>query len=155
MKGKVYLVGAGPGDPELLTLKALRVLKAADAVLHDDLVAPEILQLISPSAQVHDVGKRCGKKKIQQEEINFLMIGLADSGLQVVRLKSGDPMIFGRAGEEIEALRRADIPYEIVPGVTSALGAAAAVEIPLTHRRASSALIFITAHQASDNKSTD
>jgi uroporphyrin-III C-methyltransferase len=155
MKGKVYLVGAGPGDPELLTLKALRVLKAADAVLHDDLVAPEILQLISPSAQVHDVGKRCGKKKIQQEEINFLMIGLADSGLQVVRLKSGDPMIFGRAGEEIEALRRADIPYEIVPGVTSALGAAAAVEIPLTHRRASSALVFITAHQASGSESAD
>ena len=145
MKGKVYIVGAGPGDPELLTLKALRVLKTADAVLHDDLVAPEIVQLISPTAQVHDVGKRCGKKKIQQEEINFLMIALADSGLRVVRLKSGDPMIFGRAGEEIEALRRADIPYEIVPGVTSALGAAAATEIPLTHRRASSALVFITA----------
>ncbi len=155
MKGKVYLVGAGPGDPELLTLKALRVLKTADAVLHDDLVAPEILQLISPTAQVHDVGKRCGKKKIQQEEINFLMIALADSGLRVVRLKSGDPMIFGRAGEEIEALRRADIPYEIVPGVTSALGAAAAAEIPLTHRRASSALVFITAHQASGSEAAD
>jgi uroporphyrin-III C-methyltransferase len=155
MKGKVYLVGAGPGDPELLTLKALRVLKTADAVLHDDLVAPEILQLISPSSQVHDVGKRCGKKKIQQEEINFLMIALADSGLQVVRLKSGDPMIFGRAGEEIESLRRAGIPYEIVPGVTSALGAAAAAEIPLTHRRASSALVFITAHQASGSEAAD
>ena len=152
MKGKVYLVGAGPGDPELLTLKALRVLKTADAVLHDDLVTPEILQLISPTAQVHDVGKRCGKKKIQQEEINFLMVALADSGLRVVRLKSGDPMIFGRAGEEIEALRRADIPYEIVPGVTSALGAAAAAEIPLTHRRASSALVFMTAHQASGSE---
>jgi uroporphyrin-III C-methyltransferase len=148
MKGKVYLVGAGPGDPELLTLKALRVLKTADAVLHDDLVSPEILNLIPPRAQVHDVGKRCGKKKIQQEEINFLMVALADSGLQVVRLKSGDPLIFGRAGEEIEALRRADIPFEIVPGVTSALGAAATAGIPLTHRRASSALVFITAHQA-------
>ena len=155
MKGKVYLVGAGPGDPELLTLKALRVLKTADAVLHDDLVATEILQLISPKAQVHDVGKRCGTKKIQQEEINFLMIALADSGLQVVRLKSGDPMIFGRAGEEIESLRRAGVPYEIVPGVTSALGAAAAVEIPLTHRRASSALVFITAHQASGSEAAD
>jgi uroporphyrin-III C-methyltransferase len=155
MKGKVYLVGAGPGDPELLTLKALRVLKTADAVLHDDLVTPEILQLISPTAQVHDVGKRCGKKKIQQEEINFLMVALADSGLRIVRLKSGDPMIFGRAGEEIEALRRADIPYEIVPGVTSALGAAAAAEIPLTHRRASSALVFMTAHQAAGSEPAD
>jgi uroporphyrin-III C-methyltransferase len=155
MKGRVYLVGAGPGDPELLTLKALRVLKTADAVLHDDLVAPEILQLISPTTQVHDVGKRCGKKRIQQEEINFLMVALADSGLRVVRLKSGDPMIFGRAGEEIEALRRADIPYEIVPGVTSALGAAAAAKIPLTHRRASSALVFITAHQAAGSEAAD
>ena len=148
-------MGAGPGDPELLTLKALRVLKTADAVLHDDLVTPEILQLISPTAQVHDVGKRCGKKKIQQEEINFLMVTLADSGLRIVRLKSGDPMIFGRAGEEIEALRRADIPYEIVPGVTSALGAAAAAEIPLTHRRASSALVFMTAHQAAGSEPAD
>jgi uroporphyrin-III C-methyltransferase len=148
MKGKVYLVGAGPGDPELLTLKALRVLRTADAVLHDDLVAPEILQLIPAKAELHNVGKRCGKKKIVQEEINFLMIALADSGLRVVRLKSGDPLIFGRAGEEIEALRRANIPVEIIPGVTSALGAAAVAQIPLTHRRASSALVFITAHQA-------
>ena len=148
MKGKVYLVGAGPGDPELLTLKALRVLKTAEAVLHDDLVSPEILQLIPATAQVHNVGKRSGKKNIQQQEINFLMVALADSGLRVVRLKSGDPLIFGRAGEEIEALRRAEIPFEIVPGVTSAFGAAAAAQIPLTHRRTSSALVFITAHQA-------
>ena len=155
MKGKVYLVGAGPGDPELLTLRALRLLRLADAVLHDDLVAPEILKLISPKAQVQNVGKRCGKKNIVQEEINFLMVALADSGLQVVRLKSGDPMIFGRAGEEIEALRRASIPYEIVPGVTSALGAAAAAQIPLTHRRASSALVFITAHQASGSEAAN
>jgi len=152
MKGKVYLVGAGPGDPELLTLKALRVLKNAEAVLYDDLVSLEILQLIPSTAQLHDVGKRCGKKNIQQEEINFLMVALADSGLRVVRLKSGDPLIFGRAGEEIEALRRAQIPYEIVPGVTSALGAAAATEIPLTHRRASSAIVFITAHQAAESE---
>lgn len=155
MKGKVYLVGAGPGDPELLTLKALRLLRTADAVLHDDLVAPEILELIPSTAQVHNVGKRCGKKKIVQEEINFLMIALADSGLRVVRLKSGDPLIFGRAGEEIEALRRADIPYEVVPGVTSALGAAAAAHIPLTHRRASSALVFITAQQASGSEAAN
>ena len=148
MKGKVYLVGAGPGDPELLTLKALRLLRSAEAVLHDDLVAPEILQLIPSTAQIHNVGKRCGKKKILQGEINYLMVALAASGLRVVRLKGGDPLIFGRAGEEIETLRRNNIPFEIVPGVTSAMGAAAAAQIPLTHRRASSALVLITAHNA-------
>lgn len=148
MKGKVFLVGAGPGDPDLLTVRALRLLQTAEAVLYDDLVAPEILRLIPLTTRVHNVGKRCGKKKIQQEEINFLMIALADSGLQVVRLKSGDPMIFGRAGEEIEALRKAEVPYEIVPGVTSALGAAASAEIPLTYRRKSSAVVFLTAHHA-------
>jgi uroporphyrin-III C-methyltransferase len=148
MKGKVFLVGAGPGDPELLTLKALRLLRTAEAVLHDDLVAPEILNLIPPTAQVHNVGKRCGKKKILQGEINFLMVALAESGVNVVRLKSGDPLIFGRAGEEIDTLRRANVPYEIVPGVTSALGAAAVAQIPLTHRRNSSAVVFITAHHA-------
>ena len=155
MKGKVYLVGAGPGDPELLTLKALRLLQTADAVLHDDLVAPEILKLIVSTAQVHNVGKRCGKKKILQEEINFLMVALADSGLRVVRLKCGDPLIFGRAGEEIESLRRANIPFEIVPGVTSSMGAAAAGQIPLTHRRASSALVFMTAHQAKESEAAN
>lgn len=155
MKGKVYLVGAGPGDPELLTLKALRVLRTAEAVLHDDLVPVDILKLAPATAQVHNVGKRCGKKNITQEEINFLMIALAEAGLQVIRLKSGDPMIFGRVGEEIEALRRAGISYEIVPGVTSALGAAAATQIPLTHRRASSALVFITAHQASGSEAAN
>jgi len=148
MKGKVYLVGAGPGDPELLTLKALRLLQSAELVLHDDLVAPEILQLIPSSAQIHNVGKRCGKKKILQGEINDLMVAFAASGLRVVRLKGGDPLIFGRAGEEIETLRRNNIPFEIVPGVSSAMGAAAAAQIPLTHRRASSALVFVTAHKA-------
>ena len=155
MKGRVSLVGAGPGDPELLTVKALRLLQTADAVLYDELVSLEILKLVSPAAQLRNVGKRCGKKKIQQEEINFLMIALADSGRRVVRLKSGDPMIFGRAGEEIEALRKANIDYEIVPGVTSALGAAASAEIPLTHRRESSAVVFLTAHQASNSEAAD
>jgi len=150
MMGKVYLVGAGPGDPELLTLKALRLLRSADVVLHDDLVAPEILHLIPSSAQIHNVGKRCGKKRILQGEINDLMVALAASGLRVVRLKGGDPLIFGRAGEEIETLRRNNIPFEIVPGVTSAMGAAAAAQIPLTHRRASSALVLITAHRAAE-----
>jgi uroporphyrin-III C-methyltransferase len=155
MKGKVYLVGAGPGDPELLTVKALRLLQTADAVLHDDLVAPEILKLIPSTAQVYNVGKRCGKKKILQAEINCLMVALAASGLRVVRLKGGDPLIFGRAGEEIESLRRNSIPFEIVPGVTSAMGAAAAAQIPLTHRRASDALVFITAHRAKGMHTTD
>jgi uroporphyrin-III C-methyltransferase len=148
MKGKVYLVGAGPGDPELLTVKALRLLQTADAVLHDDLVSPAILRLVASSAGVYNVGKRCGRKNIRQEEINFLMIALAISGKQVIRLKSGDPLVFGRAGEEIEALRQAGIEYEIVPGVTSALGAAAAAGIALTHREKSSALVLIAGHRA-------
>jgi uroporphyrin-III C-methyltransferase len=155
MKGKVYLVGAGPGDPDLLTVKALRLLQTAEVVLHDDLVAPAILSLVSGSAQLHNVGKRCGKKRLQQEEINFLMIALADSGQKVVRLKSGDPMIFGRAGEEIEALRGAGIAYEVVPGVTSAFGAAAMAQIPLTHRRAASSLVFLTAHQAQGSEAAN
>lgn len=155
MKGKVYLVGAGPGDPELLTVKALRLLRTADAVLHDDLVAREILKLIPSAAQIHNVGKRCGKKKILQGEINCLMVALAASGLRVVRLKGGDPLIFGRAGEEIDALRTNNIPFEIVPGVTSAMGAAAAAQIPLTHRHASDALVLITAHRAKEMDPTD
>jgi uroporphyrin-III C-methyltransferase len=155
MKGKVYLVGAGPGDPELLTLKALRLLRTADAVLHDDLVSREILELISPAARIQNVGKRSGKKKIRQEEINFLLVELAASGLQVVRLKSGDPLIFGRAGEEITALRKAGIACEIVPGVTSALGAAAAAQIPLTHRHASHALVLITGRQSFESSPAD
>ena len=155
MRGKVYLVGAGPGDPELLTLKAVRVLKHADAVLHDDLVGKQILQLAPAHAQVQNVGKRCGKKNISQDEINFLMITLAASGLQVVRLKGGDPLIFGRIGEEIAALRKANIEFEIVPGITAALGAASSAQIPLTHRQSSHALVFLAGHSASGDDSTD
>jgi uroporphyrin-III C-methyltransferase len=123
--------------------------------LHDDLVAPEILRLIPATAQIHNVGKRCGKKKILQGEINCLMAALAASGLRVIRLKGGDPLIFGRAGEEIEFLRKNKIRFEIVPGVTTALGAAATAQIPLTHRRASDALVLITAHRATENDDTD
>lgn len=155
MKGKVYLVGAGPGDPDLLTLKAARLLREADAVLHDELVTPEILRLASPAAQICNVGKRCGSRKITQEEINFLMIGLASGGLHVVRLKGGDPLIFGRAGEEIAALRNAGVAYEIVPGVTAALGAAAAAAIPLTHRRGAAALVLLTGQRAAGNAEAD
>ena len=149
-KGKVFLVGAGPGDPELLTVKALRVLKAADVVLHDGLVGAEILALLPKTAQVHNVSKRSGQERVSQAEINRLMVEFALLGLQVVRLKGGDPFIFGRAGEEIEALRQANIEVEIVPGITAALGAAASTQIPLTHRKVSSALIFLTGHPSED-----
>jgi uroporphyrin-III C-methyltransferase len=149
MTGKVYLVGAGPGDPELLTLKAARVLRLADVVLHDELVSADILSLVPAHAQIHNVGKRCEKKNISQEEINFLMVTLAASGLQVVRLKGGDPLIFGRIGEEIAALRKANIEFEIVPGITAALGAASTAQIPLTHRQSSHALVFLAGQTAS------
>jgi uroporphyrin-III C-methyltransferase len=148
MKGKVYLVGAGPGDPELLTLKALKILKAADVVLHDELVGPEILAFVPSTTEIRNVGKRCGSKNVTQDQINVLMVQYALLGLQVVRLKGGDPLIFGRGGEEMEALRAASVDFEIVPGVTAALGAAAAAQIPLTHRRLSSALVFLTGHHS-------
>jgi len=142
--GKVFLVGAGPGDPDLLTLKAAKVLHSADVVLHDELVSEEILRLIPPTAELVNVGKRCGKKSTPQEEINRLLVHYALLGLHVVRLKGGDPFIFGRGGEEMELLRRAGIEVEIVPGITAALGAAASAQIPLTHRELSSTLILVT-----------
>lgn len=143
-RGKVFLVGAGPGNPELLTLKAAKALRAADVVLHDELVSAEILRLIPSRAQIINVGKRCGKKSTPQEQINRLLLEHALLGLQVVRLKGGDPFIFGRGGEELEALRQAGIEVEIVPGITAALGAAASTQVPLTHREISSALILVT-----------
>ena len=155
MKGRVYLVGAGPGDPELLAVRATKLLKTADVVLYDDLVSPEILKLVSPQARFENVGKRCGKKGISQQEINFLMIEFAAFGLKVVRLKSGDPLIFGRLGEEIEALRASGIEFEIVPGVTSAFGAAASAQIPLTHRHTSHALVLLAGHRANKNDEDD
>jgi uroporphyrin-III C-methyltransferase len=142
--GTVFLVGAGPGDPDLLTLKAARALRSADVVLHDELVSDEILRLIPASARIINVGKRSGKKSAPQEEINRLLLQHALLGLQVVRLKGGDPFIFGRGGEELEALRSAGVRVEVVPGITAALGAAASVQVPLTHRDVSSALIFVT-----------
>ncbi len=142
--GKVFLVGAGPGDPELLTLKAAKVLRSAEVVLHDELVSREILQLIPPTAELVNVGKRSGKPSPRQADINQLLVQYALLGFRVVRLKGGDPFIFGRGGEEMEALRQAGIEVEIVPGVTAALGAAAAVQVPLTHRELSSTLILVT-----------
>jgi uroporphyrin-III C-methyltransferase len=155
VKGKVYLVGAGPGDPELLTLKALRLLRQADAVLHDDLISPQILTLVPRNAQLHDVGKRAGRKSAHQEEIHFLMIELARQGLQVVRLKGGDPLVFGRAGEEMHALRKAGIEFEVVPGVTAAFAAAASVDIPLTLRQTASSLLIMTGQFADDRPVPD
>jgi len=148
MPGKVYLVGAGPGDPELLTLKALRVLRDADVVLHDDLISSQILKLIPRTATTISVGKRCGAARVTQEEINAMLVAYARSGRTVVRLKSGDPLLFGRAGEEIDALRRGGIAIEIVPGISSAFAAAAALEISLTDRRKASRVVFTTGHRA-------
>lgn len=144
MSGKVYLVGAGPGDPELLTLKAAKLLAAAEVVLYDSLVSREILQLISPAALLVDVGKRAGKKLLTQDEINSLLVDYSKQEKLVVRLKGGDPLLFGRAGEEMEALRRAGIDFEIVPGITAAVGAAAAAKISLTDRRVASQVLFTT-----------
>ncbi|MGC2403028.1 MAG: uroporphyrinogen-III C-methyltransferase [Acidobacteriaceae bacterium] len=146
--GKVYLVGAGPGDPDLLTLRAARLLADAGVVLHDDLVPSSILNMVGKQALVISVGKRCGRKKITQAAIHGLMIVSARSGLAVIRLKSGDPMIFGRAGEEIDALREAGVPFEVVPGVTAASAAAAFLETSLTDRRVSSRLIVMSGHHA-------
>lgn len=153
-RGVVYLVGAGPGDPELLTVRAMRLLQTAEVVFHDDLVPEEVLALAGPEALITSVGKRCGRPRITQQGIHTLMIEAARAGQSVVRLKSGDPLIFGRAGEEIAALRAAGIPFEIVPGVTAALGAGAALALPLTDRLHASKLILLTGHHAA-GKDTD
>ena len=151
----MYLVGAGPGDPELLTLRALRLLQTADVILPDDLVSDEVLGLASPSALVIPVGKRCGQPRITQAGIHELMLehaGAKDGnpGRSVLRLKSGDPLVFGRAGEEIDFLTEAGIPFEIVPGITAAFAVAAELKTPLTDRGSASKLIFATAHHAAD-----
>jgi uroporphyrin-III C-methyltransferase len=146
-KGKVYLVGAGPGDPGLLTVEASRLLQTADVVFHDDLVSPAILALIPDRVHVENVGKRCGQAGVGQQQIHSLMINAAREGWTVVRLKAGDPLVFGRAGEEIEALRDAGIECAIVPGITAAFGAAARAGIPLTDRRMASKLLFLSNHQ--------
>jgi uroporphyrin-III C-methyltransferase / precorrin-2 dehydrogenase / sirohydrochlorin ferrochelatase len=145
--GKVWLVGAGPGDPELLTVRALRLIESADVILHDDLVPEAILELARGAERVN-VGKRCGTKSITQEEIHLLMVEAARAGRSVVRLKSGDPLIFGRAAEEMEALRAAGVEFEVVPGITSALAAAAAIPASLTDRRCASSVKFSTGHHA-------
>ncbi len=146
--GTVYLVGAGPGDPGLLTIRALKLIQTADVILPDDLVSDEVLDLASPSAEIIPVGKRCGQPRITQAGIHELMLHHARAERSVVRLKSGDPLIFGRAGEEMAALREAGIPFEIVPGITAAFAVAAELKTPLTDRTSASKLILATAHHA-------
>ena len=144
--GVVWLVGAGPGDPELLTVKALRLLQSADVVVHDRLVPAAILDLIAPPARLIDVGKRKSRHTLPQDDVNLLLVALAREGLTVVRLKGGDPFMFGRGGEELAVLREAGVEAHVVPGITAAL----AVGAPLTHRGLAQAVTFVTGHAAAD-----
>ena len=141
--GTVYLVGAGPGDPDLLTLRAARLLERAELVVHDGLVDPAVLAMAGPAAKLISVAKSRARHTLPQAEINALLVREALAGRDVVRLKGGDPFVFGRGGEEAEACRAAGVPVEVVPGVTSALGAAAAAQIPLTHRDSASIVSFV------------
>ena len=154
-EGRVTLVGAGPGDPDLLTIKALRALQDADVVFYDELVSPEILDRIRRDAARVPVGRRVGKPGIGQDAIHKLLIDAAQSGQRAVRLKGGDPFIFGRGGEEIEALRAAGVAYSVVPGITAGLGAAAQFEAPLTYRHEALRITFLTAHKARDAETVD
>ncbi|MFD2262273.1 siroheme synthase CysG [Lacibacterium aquatile] len=154
-QGSVQIVGAGPGDPELLTLKAARALGEADVILYDDLVGEGVLDRARRDAERIYVGKRAGEPGVGQDFIQALMIARAKAGQRVVRLKGGDPFIFGRGGEEVEALRAENIAYEVIPGITAALGAAAEVALPLTFRREASALTLLTAYRAPDADAID
>ena len=154
-EGHVALVGAGPGDPDLLTVKALRALQDADVIFYDELVSPEILDRARRDAARVPVGRRVGKPGIGQDAINQRLIEAAQAGKRAVRLKGGDPFIFGRGGEEIEALRQAGVAYSVIPGITAGLGAAAQFEVPLTFRHEALRITFLTAHKAKDAEAVD
>lgn len=146
-RGKVYLIGAGPGDPELITLKGLRCLRSADVVLYDRLISTELLMEARPDAELIFVGKESGCHSLAQEQINALLIYYAQHNHIVARLKGGDPFVFGRGGEEAEALADAQIPFEIVPGISSAIAVPAYAGIPVTHREYTSAVTIVTGHE--------
>jgi len=148
--GIVYLVGAGPGDPELLTLRAHRLLQRCDALVHDSLVPMELLELVPEGCEIHPVGKRRGHHSVPQPSTNALLLQLAGRCRCVVRLKGGDPFLFGRGGEEAAYLAKRGVPVEVVPGVTSGIAAPAYVGIPVTHRRAGSSVTFVTGHEEID-----
>ena len=154
-RGLVTLVGAGPGDPDLLTVKALRALQDADVIFYDDLVSPEVLDRARRDAARVSVGRRIGKPGIGQEATNRLMIEAARAGKRAVRLKGGDSFIFGRGGEEIAALREAGVAYAVIPGVTAGIGAAAQFEVPLTFRKKATRITFLTAHKTHDAEAVD
>jgi uroporphyrin-III C-methyltransferase len=150
MVGKVYLVGAGPGDPELITVKGLRCLQQADVILYDRLVNPELLQHAKEDAQLVYCGKLPNYHTMKQETINHFLVKYAKKGYTVVRLKGGDPFVFGRGGEEAEECVKNHVPFEIVPGITAGIAASAYAGIPVTHRTLSKSFAFITGHQAGD-----